>query len=179
MKKRLFTALFFCMTVCLFAAPGYSAELKIGIIDTNKIINDSKAGKNANVAFNKEYEARQGTLSSKQKEVLAIQDELATKGKDMTPSLYSDKTTAYSKASKEFTRLKSEMEEELKTKKSSLTSKLLSEVSAIVSDYCKKEKFTVILEKSYVAAYDGSVEITDKIIQLYDASKEPPKDAGK
>jgi outer membrane protein len=167
------------MAVCLFAVPGYTAEFKIGIIDTSKIINDSKAGKNANVAFNKEYETRQATLSAKQKEVVSIQDELATKGKEMTPSAYTDKTAAYSKASKEYTRLKSEMEEELKAKKTSLTNKLLSEISSIVSDYCKKEKFTVILEKSYVAAYDGGVEITDKIIQLYDASKEAPKDAGK
>jgi outer membrane protein len=179
MEKRLLAVLFFCMTVCLLVAPGYTAELKIGIIDTNKIINDSKAGKTANVAFNKEFETRQATLAAKQKEVLAIQDELAAKGKDMTSTAYSDKTAAYSKASKEFTRLKSEMEEELKAKKTSLSNKLLSEITAIISDYCKKEKYTVILEKSYVAAYDGGVEITDKIIQLYDASKEAPKDSGK
>ena len=179
MKKRLSATLFFCIAVCLFIAPSYAADVKIGIIDTNKIINDSKAGKNANVAFNKEVETRQATLAAKQKEVQSIQDELATKGKDMTPAAYSDKTAAYTKASKELTRLKSEMEDDLTAKKKSLTNKLLSEISSIVSDYCKKEKYTVILEKSYVAAYDGGIEITDKIIQLYDASKEASKDAAK
>jgi outer membrane protein len=179
MKKRLLAVLFFCITVGLFAAPGYSVELKLGIIDTNKIINDSKAGKTANVAFNRELETRQTSLAAKQKEVQTLQDELATKGKDMTPSVYTDKTAAFSRASKEFTRLKSEMEEELKAKKTSLTTKLLGEISAIVSDYCKKEKYTAIFEKSYVAAYDGTVEITDKIIQLYDASKDAANSSSK
>jgi Skp family chaperone for outer membrane proteins len=67
--------------------------------------------------------------------------------------------------------MKSEMEEELKTRDSELSKKLLSEISAIVSDYCKKEKYTIILDKTSVAAYDGTVEITDKIIQIYDAPK--------
>lgn len=167
------------MTVCLFAAPSYSADMKIGIIDTNKIINDSKAGKSASVVFNKERETKQAALSAKQKEAQSIQEELATKAKDMTSAAYTEKSAALTKASKEFSRLKSEMEDDLKAKQTSLTSKLLSEISAIVSDYCKKENFTVIFEKSYIAAYDGSIEITDKIIQLYDASKEPVKATGK
>jgi outer membrane protein len=153
--------------------------MKIGIIDTNKIINDSKAGKSASVAFNKERDSRQATLSAKQKEAQTLQEELATKAKDMTSTVYSEKSAALTKVSKEFSRMKTEMEDDLKAKQTSLTSKLLSEISAIVSDYCKKEKFTIIFEKSYVAAYDGSIEVTDKIIQLYDASKEASKDTAK
>jgi outer membrane protein len=179
MKKTLVPALFLCITACLFVAPGYAADMKIGIIDTNKIINDSKAGKSASVAFNKERDTRQAALSAKQKEAQTIQDELTTKSKDMASAAYNEKSAALTKASKEFTRMKSEIEDDLKAKQTSLTSRLLSEISAIVSDYCKKEKFTIIFEKSYIAAYDGGIEITDKIIQLYDASKEAPKDTAK
>jgi outer membrane protein len=175
MKKTLLAAFYLCITVCLFIGPVYAADIKIGVIDTSKIISDSKAGKNANVAFNKELETKQATLSAKQKEIEAIQNELSSKGKDMTPSVYNEKTAAYTRVSKELTRLKSDMEEELKAKKTSLTNKLLSEISVVVSDYCKKDKFTVILEKSYVAAYDNTVDITDKIIQLYDTPKEASK----
>jgi outer membrane protein len=179
MGKRLLAILFFCMTVCLFVAPGYSADMKIGIIDTNKIINDSKAGKSASVTFNKERDSRQAALGAKQKEAQTIQDELTAKAKDMTAAVYSEKSAALTKLSKEFSRMKTEMEDDLKAKQTSLTSKLLSEISTIVSDYSKREKFTIIFEKSYVAAYDGSIEVTDKIIQLYDASKEASKDTAK
>jgi outer membrane protein len=171
MKKTILAALYVCITVCLFAGPVNAAEIKVGVIDTQKIVSDSKAGKAAQVVFNKDLETKQVSYNAKQKELQAIQDELATKAKDMTATAYSEKTAKYSKVKKELERMKSEIEEDLKVRNTELNRKLYTEIAAIVSDYCKKEKFTLILEKTYVAAYDGAVDITDKIIQLYDAAK--------
>jgi outer membrane protein len=170
MKKTLLTTLCACLAICLFIGPVYGADIKIGIINTSKILSDSKAAKNAKIAFNKELETRQATYVAKGKSVQTMKEELSSKGNDMTPAVYTEKNAAYTKANKELTRLKTEMEEELKAKDTELSNKLLSEISGIVSDYCKKEKFTVILEKNYVAAYDGTIDITDKILQLYDAT---------
>jgi len=175
MKKTLLAGLYVCIMVYLFAGAAYAADVKVGILDASKILTDSKAAKNAYVLFNKEVETKKTTYAAKQREVQTMQEELSSKEKDMTPAVYSEKTAKYSKASKELTRLKSEMEEELKAKNTELNRKLLSETAAIVSDYCKKEKYTIILEKSYVAAFDGAVDITDKIIQLYDATKDTTK----
>ena len=171
MKKTLLASLYFCLTVCLFAGPSNAADMKVGVIDTQKIVSDSKAGKAAQVVFNKELETKQTSYIAKQKELQTIQDELTTKSKDMTATVYSEKTAKYSKLKKELERMKSETEEDLKARNTELNRKLYTEIATIVSDYCKKEKFTLILEKTYVAAYDGTVDITDKIIQLYDATK--------
>jgi outer membrane protein len=172
MKKTLLAVLYVCITVCLFAGPVNAADIKIGVIDTQKIVTDSKAGKAAQVVFNRDLETKQVSYTSKQKELQTIQDELTAKGKDMTATVYSEKTAKYSKVKKELERMKSETEEDLKARNTELNRKLYTEIAAIVSDYCKKEKFTLILEKTYVAAYDGAIDITDKIIQLYDTSKD-------
>jgi len=171
MKKTLLAALFVFISFCMLACPAGAAEIKVGIIDTQKIVSDSKAGKAAQVVFNRELETKQASYNTKQKELQTIQEELATKAKDMTASVYSEKTAKYSKIKKELERMKSETEEDLKARNTELNRKLYTEIAAIVSEYCKKEKFTLILEKTYVAAYDGAIDITDKIIQLYDASK--------
>jgi len=172
MKKTLLAALYLCITFCLFVGPVYAADIKIGIIDTQKILTDSKAGKSALVLFNKEKETKSAGYVAKQKELQTIQDELNSKAKDMTAAVYSEKTAKYSKVKKELERMKTEIEEDLNDRTTELNRKLYTEVAVIVSDFCKKEKYTVILEKTYVAAFDGAVEITDKIIQLYDASKD-------
>jgi outer membrane protein len=172
MKKTLLAVLYVCITVCFIAGPVNAADIKIGIIDTQKIVTDSKAGKAAQVVFNKDLETKQVSYNAKQKELQTIQDELTAKGKDMTATVYSEKTAKYSKVKKELERMKSETEEDLKARNTELNRKLYAEIAAIVSDYCKKEKFTLILEKTYVAAYDGTIDITDKIIQLYDTSKD-------
>ena len=172
MKKTLLTALYVCITLCLFAGPVMAAEIKIGIMDTQKILTDSKAGKSALVIFNKEKETRSAAYTAKQKELQAIQEELTTKSKDMTAAVYSEKTAKYTKVKKELERMKTEIEEDLSDKTTELNRKLYNEIAAIVSDFCKSEKYTVILEKTNVAAFDGAIDITDKIIQRYDASKE-------
>jgi outer membrane protein len=169
MKKTLLAGFYVCLMV-LFVGSVYAADVKIGVIDTNKILSDSKAAKNAKIAFNKEVETKQTSYAAKQKEVQTMQEELSSKGKDMTPAVYSEKTSKYTTASKELTRLKSEIESELKAKDSELSRKLLSEISAVVTDLRKKENYTLILEKNYLAAYDSAIDITDKVIQLYDAT---------
>lgn len=171
MKKALMATLFWGMFISLITGTGYAAEIKVGIIDTARIISESRAGKSAQVIFSKELETKNTAYSAKGKELQTIQEELTAKGSQMTATEYNEKTAKYSKVKKELERMKSEMEEDLQTRNTELNRKLYTEIAAIVSDYCKKENFTIILEKDYVAAYDGAFDITDKIIQLYDATK--------
>lgn len=171
MKKALLAVLNGLIGVSLFAGTVYGADIKVGVIDTTRIITESKAGKSAQVIFNKELETKNTAYAAKAKELQTIQEELATKASEMSADVYSEKSAKYSKVKKELERMKSEMEEDLQVRNNELNRKLYTEIAAIVSDYCKKESFTIILEKNYVAAYDGAVDITDKIIQLYDASK--------
>ena len=72
---------------------------------------------------------------------------------------------------KELRCLKADLEEELKRKDAELTRKLLTEIRDVVEEYRKKNKITVIFEKRSVVAFDGAIDITDKIIKLYDTVK--------
>jgi Skp family chaperone for outer membrane proteins len=40
-----------------------------------------------------------------------------------------------------------------------------------VGNYRKKQNYTLILEKKSVVAYDEAVDITEKIIELFDKNK--------
>jgi outer membrane protein len=170
MKKTLLAALYICMAVCLFAGPVSAVDMKVGIIDTQKIISNSKAGKSAYLLFNKDKDTMQANFTAKQKELQTIQNELTSMAK-YDASVYAEKTAKYTKVKKELDRMKTEIEEDLNTKNTELNRKLYTEIAAIVTTYSKNEKYTIILEKNYVAAYDGTIDITDKIIQLYDATK--------
>jgi outer membrane protein len=170
MKKTLLTALCACMAICLLTGPVFGADVKIGVINMSKILSESKAAKNAKIAFSKELDTKQSTYVAKGQAVQTMKQELASKGSEMTPAQSSEKNAAYTKANKELTRLKTELEEELKAKETELNNKLLSEISTIVSDYRKKEKFTIIVEKNYLISFDETLDITDKILQLYDAT---------
>jgi outer membrane protein len=155
----------------VFVTSAYAADIKIGVIDTQRIMAESKAGIATRTLFAKDVQENNNRLQTKQKEVQALQEELNTKGKEMNAVVLVEKQEKYSKAYKELTRMKNDITQDLETRDNELTQKLLKAIGDIVLQYSQNEKYTLILEKSSLVSYDNAVDITDKIIQLYDAAQ--------
>ncbi|NVL90022.1 MAG: OmpH family outer membrane protein [Desulfobacterales bacterium] len=171
--KRLFklNALLVGIMILLPLSAASATEVKIGVIDTRKIMQESKAAKKARAGFLKDLEAKRTVLKKKQKKIQAMEEKLKKKGKKMSASDRQKKAEKLEKEIKELRRLKSDLEEELKKKDVELTRKLLREIGGIVKEFSQKEEYTVILERKSVVAADKAIDITDKIIRLYDTLK--------
>ena len=72
---------------------------------------------------------------------------------------------------KEFKRLESDLNEQLKKKDAELTRKILMDVQEILKQFSKNEKYSMIFEKKAVLVVDDGFDVTDKIIKIYDAQK--------
>jgi outer membrane protein len=171
MKRILLGAYIISLMGLICTTSAYAADIKIGVIDTERIMKESKAGVATRSLFSKEVQENNNRLQTKQKEAQALQDELNTKGKNMTTAVLTEKQATLTQVAKEYTRMKNDIEADLKTRDNELSQKLLTAIGEIVSQYSQKEKFTLILEKTAVVTYDNAVDITDKIIQLYDAAQ--------
>lgn len=171
MKRILLTLSIISLMGFVFITSAYAADIKIGVIDTQRIVAESKAGIATRTLFSKEVQENNNRLQTKQKEVQALQEELNTKGKGMDAVALAEKQEKYSKAYKELTRMKNDMTQDLEARDNELTQKLLKAIADIVIQYSQNEKYTLILEKGSLVSYDNSVDITDKIIQLYDAAQ--------
>jgi len=170
MKKRLLMLFAVCMVWIVVPAAMAASEgpARIGIIDTQKIMKESKGAKEARDAFLKERNAKQAVFAGQEKEVVKLQ-EAFTKLDARTPlNVRKAKAEKLNHEVKELKRFKDDLEEELKRKEVELTTKILQDVRRIVVDYRNKEGLTVVLEKSAVVAYDDAVDITDRILKIYD-----------
>jgi outer membrane protein len=147
------------------------AEVRIGVIDTQKIMRESKAAKKARDILASDLDAKRAKFKAEEDQARKLDEELKKSGESMTPAARQEKAEQLEKEIKELGRLKSDLEEDFRKKDAELGRKILSEISVIVKEFTKKEKFTVILEKRYVVAADDTIEITDKIIRQYDAGK--------
>ncbi len=170
-KKFILNAFIVGLIILLPLTATFAAVIKIGVIDTQKIMRESKAAKKARAVFLKDVEAKRKVLNAKQQEVKGMEDELREKGKDMAPQVRKEKADNLNQEIKELRRLKSDLEEELKKKEMELNRKIFLEIADIVREYLKKEKYTIILEKRSVIASDDTIDITDKILRLYDVIK--------
>ncbi len=171
MKRILLTLSIISLMGFVFITSAYAADIKIGVIDTQRIMAESKAGIATRTLFSKEVQENNSRLQTKQKELQALQEELNTKGKEMDAVALAEKQEKYSKAYKELTRMKNDMTQDLEARDNELSQKILKAIGDIVLQYSQNEKYTLILEKGSLVSYDNVVDITDKIIQLYDAAQ--------
>ncbi len=173
MRRFLISLLFF--TLFIGFAPSITVAqtkaIKIGVIDTERIMRDSKPAKEARAIILKDLEVKRALYKAKEDEVRAMQEEVRKGGKDMPQPVMKGKVEGIEKEIKELSRLKSDLEEDLKKKDAALAGQILADVGKIVKDLSLKEKYTLILEKKSVVTSDDAIDITDKIITIYDAQK--------
>jgi len=173
MKRFIMVSAVVLIGLCL-AMPVMAAKegpVRIGVIDIQKIMRESKAAKNARAVFLKDLEAKRAILTAKEKEIRLMEEELKNAESKLSSGARREKAEKIAREIKELKRLGADLEEELKRKDAELTGKLIREIIGIVRNISQKEDYTVILEKGSVIAADDATDITDKIIRLYDAQK--------
>jgi outer membrane protein len=171
--KRFFSLALMAAVIMIIMPPTVvtAADVKIGVIDTQRIMMQSKTTADIRANFLKELDSKKDLLIEKQKAAQMLDEELKTKAEEMTYETRRDKADLLAKKAKELKRMREEIEMEAKSKDEELSRKFLREIGEIVREYQKKEKFTIIFEKSTIVASDESIDITDKIIQIYDTVK--------
>ena len=172
MKRPVLTLLTtMALFITFFTAPVIAGQVKIGIIDTRLVLQKSTPAADARGAFLMNVESKRTQLKEKEKEIRVL--ERVLKGIDEKESA-AEKAQIQQKMKQEIRslrRLKSDMEEDLKKEEAKLTRRLLEEIRAVVKDYSKKKKFTVIFEKKLVVVSDEGIDITKEIIRLYNKKK--------
>lgn len=150
---------------------GKEPLVKVGVIDTRRIMRESKAARSALAVFQKDLEAKRGVLAAKQREIKEIEEELKSADPKLTPEARRQKEETLTRETRELKLLKADMEDDLKKRNLELTQQIISEVNGVVGAYVKKEKITLVFERSVVVALDEAVDITGAIIRLYDEGK--------
>jgi len=148
-----------------------AASAKIGIIDMQRLMKESKAAQDLRGVFLMDLENKRTVLQSKEAEVLKMRDHLRREAKGKSAEQLKADQDRLQTEVKALRRLKADLQEELKKKDVELTQKLIKEVRQIVEKYKKKKKFTIILQRKSVVAFDASIDITGDIIKEFDRKK--------
>ena len=145
------------------------APLKIGFVDINKIMSESAAAKNARAIFQKDLEAKKAIIKEKSDKVANMEKDLKNIKQD-SPA-WKDKREKLVQEFEELKRQGTDFDEQLKKKDAELTQKILADVQQILQKFAASEKYSIILEKRTALVTDEGLDVTDKIIKIYDAQK--------
>ena len=159
---------FYCTAA--FAADGdYS---KVGLINIQKILVESKSGKEAKAVYQKDLEAKRAALASKENTARALESELKSDSKKLKAADRKKKEDQLAVEIKELRRVEQDMKDELKKKDSELTSKILTDVLEITKKIGDERGYSIILQGGPQVVYMGKgVDITDEVLKKYDFGK--------
>jgi outer membrane protein len=162
---------FFVAMPALAAKPAPEKKdvaVKIGVIDFQKIMRESRAAKSARDSFMKDVEVKRNTLLAKEKEVKLLDGELKKSMAQLSPEAKREKGERLAREGKELTRLRDDLAEELKKRNAELTGKMVAEIVGVARSLRQKENYSVILEKNSVVVFDEAIDVTDRIIKIFD-----------
>ena len=170
--KKVFTI--FTMFLIL-AFPGFAkAELpKIGIVDLQKVLDESARGREAMNLLAAEFEKKKKELDLKEEELEKIKDEITKRSSLWSLKVKQEKSDELEKSMKEYRRMRADLEEEMDKKNKNLSGKIMSDIIDLVNKLGEQENFSLILERGNAIFISSGIDITDKVIKLYNSSTKP------
>lgn len=159
--NRLFVALF---AVTLLAAAPASAETAIGVVDTAKIMRDSKAAQSVRSQLQSKQKAFQAELDAKEKSLLAEDQALAKQQGNVDKAAFEQKV-------KEFRTKAANAQREVQQKKLAVDKALATSlqniqqtVIAITKEVAAEKKLNIVLSSAQVLYTDASLDITTEVL---------------
>jgi len=169
---RVFKIAFVGITLVLLSGvmPSYGADVaKIGVIDFQKILEISSAGKAADAEIKKQGKKMEIELRQKQKELQELNDKLEREALVMSKEMREEKQRELRISINDLKLLEKKYNNEMKILNQKLGKRIQDEVFKLVGDFGNKEGFLLIIEKRAggVIYSPQTIDITDQIIQLY------------
>ena len=152
----------------LFPVVGLAQEkVKIGFIDIQRAISESHAGKKARERFQAQVKKAEGDLLKEKSEVERLKSELDKKAQLLKEDEKRNMELDLQKRYVNYQRAMQDYQQELRMRENEMTGDILKELEKIVNEVGKAEKFTLILERSQILYSDQGIDITNKVIELY------------
>ncbi len=176
LKRIIFTGLMVGMVLVLAAAfqprPVQAADVvKIGVIDLQTAINDSKKGQGAKAALVKKFEKRQNELSTRESELQKMQEDLERQSAMLSPEAKYEKEKTLKRKMRDFQDIYRDYSEQMKKDEMESTQPIVEGILLEAHNYGKENGFTLILEakKAGVLYVPDSMDITAEVVKRYDA----------
>ncbi len=144
-------------------ADAVPAQVRVGVVNLEKTLYDTPAGKRASEAFDKTRKSKQAELDKKQKDLQKAAAELDKQAAVLKPDVLADKKKALEKQFVELQQVYVKLEKDLANERTKLVQDVLTKATPLIEQIAKDEGVTMILDQSATLWIDGSVDLTAKL----------------
>jgi outer membrane protein len=174
MKKCIPTFIMVAILALGLALPAAAQKSNIAVVDVQKVIMTSKAGRSADTKIREEFGPIQEQISKMEEDLARLQEEAkkADESSFLSEDAKKKKREQFQVKFREYQQKGAKWEGELRQRQRALTETLIEKIRLIVADISKKRGYTLVLEQgdeSLVVLWASEkIDITLEVINALD-----------
>ncbi len=155
--------------VLVGAASTVDAQVKIGVVDLQRAINETEDGRQAKRRLKKVFDERQQSLNAAQESLKSQKESLERQQDVLSKDALKKKVDKYQADLMALQNEYVQYQQELSTKEGELTQKILQKMQEILRRIGQTEGYTMIIEANEggVVWVPSNLDLTDVLIQRY------------
>ena len=156
-------------------APAWGAELKVGVVEPQKILDGTKSGKKIKDSLAEYVKVRQKLIDQEEEDLKKIEEDLVKQGAVLSPEAKKEKEESFCRRMVEYQRKVQQLNQEVQAKKKEVLDEFNKTIEQIVRSIADKEKITLVVEKSdngagsLIIYSHPSLDLTERVMKELDA----------
>ena len=151
----------------LFAPAALAQNLKFAVVDVQRAVMETEDGLRAQATLKKFFDKRQQELDAKQTELQKQREEIEKQAKVLSQQALQKRMEDWQKQMVELQTVFVEYNKELQKKQGELTQPIYGKVVALLRRLATQDGYDAILEKQAVPYMRNDLDLTDRVIQMY------------
>jgi len=158
------------LLLALFVTPAL-AELKLGFVNGQRVVNESPQAKRAKQKLEKEFEKRDQELQQLSKRLQSMQESLEKNGVTMAESERRNKEREFNDLNRDFQRKQREFREDLNLRQNEEMAAIFERANKVIKQIAEAEKFDLIVQEAVY--FSPRIDITEKVVKALSSEAGP------
>ena len=151
-------------------APAAAAELKVAVVNMQKVLNTSSAGKRAQSVIEQKMKSYETTFKKDRDSLISMRDELEKKSSAWSDSVKQQKFGEFQKKSAELGTKEREANQEMRKLQERHVQPVLKKLEEVIQNVAKSGGYDIIVPHNTILFASGKLDITDQVTKALDAA---------
>jgi outer membrane protein len=158
----------------LTLAPLASAQMRVAVVDTQRAVMETEDGLRAQATLKKLFDKRQRELDQKQKDLQKEREDLEKNREKLSNDVMAKRAETWQREMNQVQAVFVEYNKELQQKQNELTGPIVQKAVGIIRRLATQEGYDVVLERQAATYFRSDLDLTDRVITLYNRDTGAP-----
>ena len=146
-----------------------AAEVRVGFVNSDRVMKEAPPAKKAQQKLEKEFEKRDQELQRLAKQLQGMQESFEKNGMTMAEGERRNKEREFNELNRDFQRKQREFREDLNQRRNEELAGVLERANKTIRQIAEAEKYDIIFQEAVYAS--PRIDITDKVIKALTEAK--------